>query len=533
MPFQDYSSTPASNTEIGDTPVFIGPNMPRDNVRPALQTLAADGRDLYDTVVAMGSGGELPGFIASGVGAVDRTALAKMRDFVSAKDFGAVGNGVTDDTTALQAALTALDAAGGGTLHFPDGVYLANNLSATSNNINLVGNGQVNIVKNANGPLLTLSGNDCSTQGLRFYGGSSSGSTLTGDNLVFTGSRARVLDCGSLWTLGRPLKMTKGGDVYGTSGAWATLDLTANGYDIELGNDVTASLYSHLVGVHTSQSTGGILEINGGSTKIIGGQIGKLYKKDVGTPIGVNGGETIGVRIVGNVTVEQSNSIWACNQFSTITITFAVGTSAHQMDVSNNLSGATVVNNGNAASPIISSIGAAGKPIFRYGGTSSLAQWQVDTTAPAFESVDGYLDAGYQKGYRARDAASGGTLRNLASITGANEVTLSYDNGGAGATRILAGTGGASIILGGTTVAQFYTGGLRPQADATYVCGTSTQQWAQFHASGGYYVGGNKVVSSRGASLPADATDLATALTLVNAIKARLKVTGGHGLVAD
>lgn len=48
-----------------------------------------------------------------------------------------------------------------------------------------------------------------------------------------------------------------------------------------------------------------------------------------------------------------------------------------------------------------------------------------------------------------------------------------------------------------------------------------------------YYVAGTKVLGAQGASLPADATDLATALTLLNAIKARLKATGGHGLVAD
>lgn len=57
-------------------------------------------------------------------------------------------------------------------------------------------------------------------------------------------------------------------------------------------------------------------------------------------------------------------------------------------------------------------------------------------------------------------------------------------------------------------------------------------------AGEGYYNGdiyrnNQKVIGARGAALPADATDLATALTLVNAIKARLKVTGGHGLVAD
>jgi hypothetical protein len=46
-------------------------------------------------------------------------------------------------------------------------------------------------------------------------------------------------------------------------------------------------------------------------------------------------------------------------------------------------------------------------------------------------------------------------------------------------------------------------------------------------------VAGQQVVGARGASLPPDATDLASVVTLVNAIKARLKTTGGHGLVAD
>lgn len=44
-----------------------------------------------------------------------------------------------------------------------------------------------------------------------------------------------------------------------------------------------------------------------------------------------------------------------------------------------------------------------------------------------------------------------------------------------------------------------------------------------------YRINGTKVVGAQGAALPADATDLATAITLVNAIKARMVA---HGLVA-
>ena len=63
------------------------------------------------------------GFLQSGTGAVTRTAQAKMQDVVSVKDFGAVGDGVTNDAAAIQAAVNSLPATGGG-LYFPTGTYL-------------------------------------------------------------------------------------------------------------------------------------------------------------------------------------------------------------------------------------------------------------------------------------------------------------------------------------------------------------------------------------------------------------------------
>lgn len=61
-------------------------------------------------------------FVQAGVGAVERDAQDKMRETVSVKDFGAVGDGVTDDTAALNAAhlvakLSKYE------LHYPDGDY--------------------------------------------------------------------------------------------------------------------------------------------------------------------------------------------------------------------------------------------------------------------------------------------------------------------------------------------------------------------------------------------------------------------------
>ena len=56
---------------------------------------------------AVGKGSSLVSYLPGGTGAVATTAQAKLRESVSVKDFGAVGDGVTDDYAAFAAALSA------------------------------------------------------------------------------------------------------------------------------------------------------------------------------------------------------------------------------------------------------------------------------------------------------------------------------------------------------------------------------------------------------------------------------------------
>jgi hypothetical protein len=59
-------------------------------------------------------------FTQSGAGATERAVTAKLGEIISVKDFGALGNGTTDDKAAIALAVTA---ASGHTLFFPSGTY--------------------------------------------------------------------------------------------------------------------------------------------------------------------------------------------------------------------------------------------------------------------------------------------------------------------------------------------------------------------------------------------------------------------------
>jgi hypothetical protein len=72
-----------------------------------------------------------------GTSAVTRTVQSRLQDYISVKDFGAVGDGITDDTAAFNAAIAALPA-DGGTIYVPSANYRLN-LTITKSGVTLQG----------------------------------------------------------------------------------------------------------------------------------------------------------------------------------------------------------------------------------------------------------------------------------------------------------------------------------------------------------------------------------------------------------
>lgn len=125
-------------------------------------------------------------FVQSGSGAVARTASSKMRESISVKDFGAVGNGITDDTDAVQAAITA---AYGGSLYVPEGVYLVTAVTAIDS-IYIYGEGTLKQKPDSGtSQMLLLSGSskNFSFYGLRFDGNQQGQTVKTGRTLSYGG----------------------------------------------------------------------------------------------------------------------------------------------------------------------------------------------------------------------------------------------------------------------------------------------------------------------------------------------------------
>lgn len=142
---------------------------------------------------AASSGSSLVGYLASGTGAVATTVQAKLRQVVSVKDFGAKGDGTTDDTTAMAAAHAT-----GNVVYYPSGTYLFTKLSTDITSGGILGDGPTKTVLNST---------DTSSNSLIVFNGLWQNASVQQNNNAFV-FRDFSVQCVTAKTLGACIEVT-------------------------------------------------------------------------------------------------------------------------------------------------------------------------------------------------------------------------------------------------------------------------------------------------------------------------------------
>lgn len=122
---------------------------------------------------------------ATPAGAVNRDINFKLAEIVSVKDFGATGDGTTDDTVFIQNAIDFVQTNGGGDVYFPNGTYRITAPLVIDGGANLIGDNAT-----INNQSLTEHAVEAGTDPTVF-----NGFTSTIQNITFTGSSSGAGTC--------------------------------------------------------------------------------------------------------------------------------------------------------------------------------------------------------------------------------------------------------------------------------------------------------------------------------------------------
>lgn len=247
------------------------------------------------------------------------------------RSYGAKGDGVTDDTAAVQSALTAAATAGGGTVYVPAGTYQVGGL-VMRNSITLRGDGWGSTLRlrgGANTYLLTVARadtsqtvTDCRIQDLKFDGNCYSQRSGGGINLVFASSC--VIDHVNVvgpWHAGLLMTANPDGSAWPYNNTISNClfnlgknspDAAHSGYGLDLGggeeNDIRGNTFGFNGVAHITEGVVGNNTIS--DNTFVNGQIGILSNGSRGRWLGNSFDRLAGhcFRVIGNSNMISGNA---------------------------------------------------------------------------------------------------------------------------------------------------------------------------------------------------------------------------------
>jgi hypothetical protein len=123
----------------GEATIYLTPGVVYDYVLKTDQDVTVWTRE---DVIADAGDANAVSFLQAGTGAVPRTTQDELRETVRVRQYGAVGDGTTDDTAAIQKAIDYLAGAGGGVVHLGRGNFkISGTLTISSDNVWISGEG--------------------------------------------------------------------------------------------------------------------------------------------------------------------------------------------------------------------------------------------------------------------------------------------------------------------------------------------------------------------------------------------------------
>lgn len=262
------------NALVNASPTGVGPGTVTGGAAGASSMIATG--TITDLNVAIGAAinASKLSFLANGTHAVARSESAKGQDWISVKDWGATGNGTTDDTTAIQ---NCINDNPGSHIIFPPGTYLISSPLVISNGqTTLNGFGRFDPVIRTNSATADIIDIACGT------------SVLSGIGIYHL-----TLDATSTKTAGWGINITAsaGGTCY-----WVLIDDVQMTTKLYSGLNVQSAYYLFLQDITVNNvGAGGVgfsfVGINASTAPI------NVYMRDLRVTAGVPNGSTYGMLI--------------------------------------------------------------------------------------------------------------------------------------------------------------------------------------------------------------------------------------------